>query len=44
MSTQNTFGALPEPIDSEDYFDFDAQDERDATERDEDEFGTGRGW
>lgn len=44
MIPQNPFGALAEPSDSEDFYDFDAQDERDATERDEDEFGTGRGW
>lgn len=35
---------LPEPDKSKDFNDFDAQDEREATERDEDEFGMGRGW
>lgn len=40
----NPFVPLPEPIDSEDFEDFNAQDEREATERDEDEFGMGRGW
>lgn len=37
------FIPLPEPIDSQDFDDFDAQDEREAWERDED-FGYGRGW
>ena len=40
----NPFTPLPEPIESEDFNEFDAQDEREATERDEDEFGMGRGW